>query len=318
MSPAFWEDRGGPPVIAFGGNALLPDSGDPALAERNAVAFAHAVLRLMPDDTGIVLVHGNGPQVGNALLRNEAGAAEVHHSPLDVLVADTQGSIGYLLGRSLCNAFATERRAIEVVTVVTQVVVDAEHPSMSAPSKPVGPFYPPSVGMALEYERGWKMVDVPNMGMRRVVPSPPPEEIVEIGAVRALAQPGQIVITGGGGGIPVTRRDGALIGVEAVIDKDRTGSLVARLVDARGFVIFTEVGHVSRHFGKSDEAALLDLTATEALALLDAGEFPPGSMGPKIESCISYARATGRTGVITSVDALEGALAGTDGTRIRP
>jgi carbamate kinase len=318
MSPAFWEDRGGPPVIAFGGNALLPDSGDPALAERNAVAFAHAVLRLMPDDTGIVLVHGNGPQVGNALLRNEAGAAEVHHSPLDVLVADTQGSIGYLLGRSLCNAFATERRAIEVVTVVTQVVVDAEHPSMSAPSKPVGPFYPPSVGMALEYERGWKMVDVPNKGMRRVVPSPPPEEIVEIGAVRALAQPGQIVITGGGGGIPVTRRDGTLIGVEAVIDKDRTGSLVARLVDARGFVIFTEVGHVSRHFGKSDEAALLDLTATEALALLDAGEFPPGSMGPKIESCISYARATGRTGVITSVDALEGALAGTDGTRIRP
>ena len=318
MSPAFWEDRGGPPVIAFGGNALLPDSGDPAVAERNAVAFAHAVLRLMPDDTGIVLVHGNGPQVGNALLRNEAGAAEVHHSPLDVLVADTQGSIGYLLGRSLCNAFATERRAIEVVTVVTQVVVDAEHPSMSAPSKPVGPFYPPSVGMALEYERGWKMVDVPNKGMRRVVPSPPPEEIVEIGAVRALAQPGQIVITGGGGGIPVTRRDGALIGVEGVIDKDRTGSLVARLVDARGFVIFTEVGHVSSHFGQPDEEALLDLTAAEAQALLDGGEFPPGSMGPKIESCISYAKATGRTGVITSVDALEGALAGTDGTRIRP
>ena len=318
MSPAFWEDRGGPPVIAFGGNALLPDSGDPALAERNAVAFAHAVLRLMPDDTGIVLVHGNGPQVGNALLRSEAGAAEVHPSPLDILVADTQGSIGYLLGRSLRNAFATERRAIEVVTVVTQVVVDAEHPSMSAPSKPVGPFYPPSVGMALEYERGWKMVDVPNKGMRRVVPSPPPEEIVEIGAVRALAQPGQIVITGGGGGIPVTRRDGALIGVEGVIDKDRTGSLVARLVEARGFVIFTEVGHVSSHFGQPDEEALLDLTAAEAQALLDGGEFPPGSMGPKIESCISYAKATGRTGVITSVDALEGALAGTDGTRIRP
>jgi carbamate kinase len=318
MSPAFWDDRGGPPVIAFGGNALLPDSGDAAVAERNAVAFAHAVLRLMPEDTGIVLVHGNGPQVGNALLRNEAGAAEVHPSPLDVLVADTQGSIGYLLGRSLRNAFATERRSIEVVTVVTQVVVDAEHPSMSAPSKPVGPFYPPSVGMALEYERGWKMVDVPNKGMRRVVPSPPPEEIVEIGAVRALAQPGQIVITGGGGGIPVTRRDGGLIGVEGVIDKDRTGALVARLVDARGFVIFTEVGHASRRFGKPDEEALTHLTTAEAQALLDSGEFPPGSMGPKIESCISYARATGRTGVITSVDALDGALTGTEGTRIRP
>jgi carbamate kinase len=162
MLRAFWEDRGGPPVIAFGGNALLPDSGDPAVAG----ATPSPLPRRAPADAGghrIVLVHGNGP-VGNALLRNEAGAAEVHHSPLDVLVADTQGSIGYLLGRSLCNAFATERRAIEVVTVVTQVVVDAEHPSMSAPSKPVGPFYPPSVGMALEYERGWKMVDVPNRG----------------------------------------------------------------------------------------------------------------------------------------------------------
>jgi carbamate kinase len=160
------------------------------------------------------------------------------------------------------------------------------------------------------------MVDVPGKGMRRVVASPPPEAIVEIDAVRELARPGQIVITGGGGGIPVARRDGTLVGVEGVIDKDRTGSLVARLVDARGFVIFTEVGHAARSFGKPDETPLFDLTIAEAQALLDAGEFPPGSMGPKIESCISYARATGRTGVITSVDALEGALAGTDGTRI--
>jgi carbamate kinase len=317
MTAPFWEDRGGPPVIAFGGNALLPDSGDPAGAERNAAAFAHAVLRLMPSDTGLVLVHGNGPQVGNALLRSEAGAAEVPPSPLDVLVADTQGSIGYLLGRSLGNALATEGRSLEVATVVTQVVVDAGHPSMQNPTKPVGPFYWPDVGATLARERGWKMVDVPGRGMRRVVPSPPPEEIVEIGAVRALAASGRIVVTGGGGGIPVTRRGGALIGVEGVIDKDRTGSLVARVIDARGFVIFTEVGHASHSFGKPGEEALLDLTVDEAQRLLDAGEFPPGSMGPKIESCISYARATGRTGVITSVDALEGALAGTDGTRIR-
>ncbi|HEX5631519.1 MAG TPA: carbamate kinase [Acidimicrobiia bacterium] len=318
MTGAFWDDRGGPPVIAFGGNALLPDSTDPTIAERNAAAFAHAVLRLMPPDTGLVLVHGNGPQVGNALLRNEAGKDEVHPSPLDVLVADTQGSIGYLLGRSLGNALAAAGRAIEVVTVITQVVVDADHPSMRNPTKPVGPFYPPSVGMTLEYERGWKMIEVPNKGMRRVVASPPPKEIVEIEAVRALAASGRIVITGGGGGIPVTRKQGALVGVEGVIDKDRTGSLVARNLDARGFLIFTEVGHASRSFGKPDETPLLELTATEAQTLLDAGEFPPGSMGPKIESCISYAGATGRTGVITNVDALEGALAGTDGTRVRP
>jgi len=318
MSAGFWENRGGPPVIAFGGNALLPDSGDPASAERNAAAFAQAVTRLMPSDIGMILVHGNGPQVGNALLRSEAGKDEVHPSPLDVLVADTQGSIGYLLGRSLRNALAAAGRSIDVATVVTQVVVDADHPSMINPTKPVGPFYPPSVGMTLEYERGWKMIDVANKGMRRVVASPPPEEVVEIEAVRALAASGRIVITGGGGGIPVARRDGALVGVEGVIDKDRTASLLARTLDARGFVIFTEVGHAARSFGTPEEKALLAMTAAQAQELLDAGEFPPGSMGPKIESCIAYARATGRTGVITSVDALEAALAGTDGTRIAP
>ena len=317
MSAGFWENRGGPPVIAFGGNALLPDSGDPAGAERNAAAFANAVTRLMPSDTGTILVHGNGPQVGNALLRSEAGKDEVHPSPLDVLVADTQGSIGYLLGRSLRNALSAAGRSIDVATVVTQVVVDADHPSMINPTKPVGPFYPPSVGMSLEYERGWKMIDVANKGMRRVVASPPPVEIVEIEAVRALAMSGRIVITGGGGGIPVARREGALVGVEGVIDKDRTASLLARTLDARGFVIFTEVGHAAQSFGTPEETALLTMTAAEAQALLDGGEFPPGSMGPKIESCIAYARATGRTGVITSVEALEGALAGTDGTRIR-
>ena len=181
---------------------------------------------------------------------------------------------------------------------------------MKSPTKPVGPFYWPDVGATLARERGWKMVDVPGKGVRRVVPSPPPQEIVEIGAVRALAASGRIVITGGGGGIPVARRNGDLVGVEGVIDKDRTASLAARTIDARGFVIFTEVGHVARSFGKPDEMPLPDLSVDEAQALLDAGEFPPGSMGPKIESCISYAQATGRTGVITSVDALEGAFGG--------
>ena len=317
MTAPFWEDRGGPPVIAFGGNALLPDSGDPAGAERNAATFAHAVLRLMPSDTGLVLVHGNGPQVGNALLRSEAGAAEVPPSPLDVLVADTQGSIGYLLGRSLGNALATAGRSLEVATVVTQVVVDAGHPSMQNPTKPVGPFYWPDVGATLARERGWKMVDVPGRGMRRVVPSPPPEEIVEIGAVRALAASGRIVVTGGGGGIPVTRRGGTLIGVEGVIDKDRTGS-------ARG------QGHRRprlRHLHRSRPRFPLVRQARRGGAARPhrrrgtttarRRRVPPRIDGPKIESCISYARATGRTGIITSVDALEDALAGRDGTRMR-
>ena len=318
MTQSFWADGAGPPVIAFGGNALLPDAADPGSSESNAAAFAEVVARLMPSDTGMLLVHGNGPQVGAALLRNEAGASEVVPSPLDVLVADTQGSIGYLLGRSLRNAVTPGGRGLDVATVVSQVVVDAADPSMENPTKPVGPFYKADEGAALALERGWTMVEVAGRGVRRVVASPPPLEVVEIDAALALARGGHVVITGGGGGIPVARDGENLFGVEGVIDKDRTASLVARSVDARGFVIFTEVGHASRGFGTSAEEPLLDLTVAEAQQLLDGGEFPPGSMGPKVESCIAYATATGRTAVITNVASLDPALDGDEGTRIHP
>jgi carbamate kinase len=306
-----WTDLG-PLVIGFGGNALLPEPSDPSAAARNAEAFAAAVRSVSRDDAGIVLVHGNGPQVGAGLLRAEAAAREVPPATLDELVAETQGSIGYLLARALNNALPD----IEVSTVVTQVVVDPRHPAMQDPTKPVGPFYDHATGTDLATARGWDMVEVPGRGMRRVVASPPPEDVVEIGAIAAAAAPGRIVIAGGGGGIPVTRRDGRLEGVEAVIDKDRTASLMARRLDARGLLILTDAGHVATGWGTPAQERITAMTAERARGLLDAGEFPPGSMGPKVEACADFAATTGRPAMITSVAVLEAALQGDDGTLI--
>lgn len=309
---------GGPPVVAFGGNALLPDARDPAAAGALAGAFAEGMLTLLPEDSGVVLVHGNGPQVGALLLQNEAGRGEVPASALDVLVAETQGSIGYLLSRSLHNALRARERSIEVVTVVTQVVVDPNDPAMANPSKPVGPYYEEADRESLITERGWQMVTVPGKGIRRVVPSPAPIDVVEIDAISSAAAAGRLVVAGGGGGIPVARTaEGDLAGVEAVIDKDRTAALIAVKTDARSFIILTEVPHASIGFGTADESPILEMSADRAEELLAEGEFPPGSMGPKIESCIAYARATGRPALITSVPALSAALRGEDGTRVR-
>ena len=314
---AIWAAEGGPPVVAFGGNALLPDARDPGAAAALADAFAEAMLALLPDDSGVVLVHGNGPQVGALLLKNEAARGEVPASPLDVLVAETQGSIGYLLSRSLRNALSERSRPIDVATVVTQVVVDPDDPAMAKPTKPVGPFYRDEDLDALKAERGWNMVTVPGKGVRRVVPSPPPIGVVEIDAIAGAAGAGRLVIAGGGGGVPVAQAvDGDLTGVEAVIDKDRTAALIAIELDARGFLILTEVGHASIGFGTPDQSPILEMSADRAEELLAEGEFPPGSMGPKIESCVSYVRATGRPALITSVTALGDALEGQDGTRV--
>jgi carbamate kinase len=312
-----WAAGGGPPVVAFGGNALLPDPDQPGAADRNAAEFAAALATLMPEDAGLILVHGNGPQVGTALLRAEAASGEVPTDPLDVLVAETQGSIGYLLSRSIGDAFRALGREVVVAAIVTQVVVDPSDPAMRQPSKPVGPYYERERGEAIAAERGWSLVDVPGRGMRRVVPSPPPIEVIEIDAVAGAAAAGLIVIAGGGGGVPIARSDGAgITGVEAVIDKDRTAALIATAVDARGLVILTDVARVSTGFGTPDERPMPTMSGAQARQYLDAGEFPPGSMGPKVEACVAYARATGRTALITSVAALPDALGGRDGTRI--
>lgn len=312
-----WASHGGPPVVAFGGNALIPDADDPSGAEGNAAAFAAALAILLPEDTGVVLVHGNGPQVGRGLLRAEAAHDEVPVDPLDVLVAETQGSIGYLLARSIGDAMRSAGREVAVAPIVTQVVVDPRDPAMVRPTKPVGPFYPTEEGATLAAERGWETIEVPGKGVRRVVPSPLPLEVREIGAILDAARSGAIVIAGGGGGIPVAHGpDGTTHGVEAVIDKDRTGALIATSIDARGFVILTAVDTVYLGFGTAEQRPLLNLTVDEAQHHVDAGEFPPGSMGPKVEACMAYASATGRGALITSVEGLDRAIAGQAGTRV--
>ena len=315
-----WEKTGDQPlVLAFGGNALLPDPDDPAAAQQRAVEFAEALLLLLPEHAGLVLVHGNGPQVGSLLLRVGALRDEIAAEPLDVLVAQTQGSIGYLLTRALRNSLFAVGREVEVATVVTQVVVDPNDPAMLNPTKPVGPFYSDDQGIALVESQGWDTVEIPGRGIRRVVPSPLPKDVIELHTIADSAGHGHLMVAGGGGGIPVRRdEDGTLHGVEAVIDKDRTAALLAEALDAGGFIILTEVGHASRSFGTPEEEPIYSMTADEADVLLAAGEFPPGSMGPKIESCAQYARALGRPALISSVDALPDALEGRDGTWIIP
>jgi carbamate kinase len=313
-----WSGTGTRPlVVAFGGNALLPDPDDPAEAEHRAREFAEALLLLLPDHAGLVLVHGNGPQVGAILLRVEATRDRIPPETLDVLVAETQGSIGYLLERALREALTAAGRHIEVATIGTQIVVDPSDPAMQEPSKPIGPFYSPEEGLELAQQHGWDVVEIPDRGVRRVVPSPRPLEVIEIHTIADAARHGHLVIAGGGGGIAVRRDDaGTLHGVEAVIDKDRTAGLLASSLRAGGLVILTAVPHVSTGFGSPDERPIHEMTADRADRLMAEGEFPPGSMGPKVEAAAAYAREMRRPALITSVEALPAALAGTDGTWI--
>lgn len=314
------EGTGGRPVVlAFGGNALLPDPFHPEEQKPRAAALAQALVLLIPRDAGLVLVHGNGPQVGMILLRVEATRDHLPTEPLDVLVAETQGSVGHLLCRALQNALAEKGVPMNVATVLTQVRVDPEDPGLKHPTKPVGPVYPPEQAERLQTERGWQMVQVPGQGWRRVVPSPRPIEVIEARAIADSARPGHVVVAGGGGGVPVVRDErGLLHGIEAVVDKDRTAALLAISLDASHFVILTGVPHVSRHFDTPAEEALHRLDVATARALIRSGDFPAGSMGPKVEAAADYVEHTGRPALITDTAHLPRALEGQAGTWLVP
>ena len=309
---------GGPIVLAFGGNALLPDPFRPEDQDERAQELAAAVLLLYQRSSGIVLVHGNGPQVGMILLRVEETRERLPDEPLDVLVAETQGSIGYRLSRALRNALDQARARIGVTSILTQVVVDEDDEAFANPTKPVGPFYASGTAASLREERGWKLAHEEGRGWRRVVASPRPLRVIERDAIEAAARAGGVVIAGGGGGIPVVERDGRLHGAEAVVDKDRTAALLAGDLGTSTFVVLTGVSHVSRGFGTPSAERIARIECSDALRLLEEGEFPRGSMGPKVEAVCDYVRATGRPAVITDVTHLGAALAGTDGTWVLP
>ncbi len=311
-------------VLALGGNAISMPTEEGNIAQQ----FAHTgeTARVIADvicaGHQVILTHGNGPQVGNVLRRVEIAAEhDVYPIPLTLCVADTQGGMGYMIEQCLENEL--HRRGVHrgCATVITTVLVDEADPAFSAPSKPIGIFYREADARRHIERDGWKMVNVPDRGWRRVVPSPTPREIIEIDLIRKLATGGDVVICCGGGGIAVARQpDGTLHGVEAVIDKDSTAAILAVALDADRLVILTNVRQVCAGYGTPGEKPLPEMTIAQARRRMEAGEFPAGSMGPKIQAAIDFIERSRRPDaavLITDPASLTVALAGAGGTWIR-
>jgi carbamate kinase len=288
---------------------MRPGERGTAAEQRANLREACAALRPLLGEEQLVVTHGNGPQVGNELLRQERAAAEAPPLPLYLAVAQTQAEIGALIESELAPAAGRP-----VACLLTHVLVAEDDPAFEEPTKPIGPFYDEAKAHELEAERGWKIVHDAGRGWRRVVPSPAPLEVVELEAIRSLLASGTIVVACGGGGIPATRRGEHLAGIDAVIDKDRASSLLARSLDADRLVILTEVPAVYSGFGTNRQEEVRELSAGEAAALVP--ELAAGSMRPKVEASVEFVRATGREALITSPAALGDALEGRSGTRI--
>ncbi len=307
-------------VVAIGGNSLIRDAWHKSVEDQyQAVKETdHHIGGLVADGWEIVISHGNGPQVGFILRRSELARHELHEVPLEICVADTQGSIGYMLAQNLLNDFRARGIRREVAAVVTQVEVDPDDPAFEHPSKPIGSFLSEEEAKQRRDEEGWVVVEDADRGWRRVVPSPDPKRIVEIEAIRTLLDAGFVVVAVGGGGIPVVRDEGGdLRGVAAVIDKDLASALLAREVGADLLLISTGVEKVALRFGTPDQEWIDEMTLEEAKGYLEEGaHFAEGSMAPKIRAVIRFLEAGGRTAIITDPENLERAVAGETGTRI--
>ncbi len=306
-------------VLALGGNAITRASEKGTRDEQwsNIRATCRHIAELARQGNRILISHGNGPQVGNLLLKNELTKDIVPPMPLDVCVSNTQGSLGYAISQNLGNALGALGIGIPVAAVVTQVVVSEDDPAFKNPTKFIGPFFSEQQAAAIMAEKGHILKEDSGRGWRRVVPSPEPREIIEKDAVRALLANGFIVVAAGGGGIPVVRASDGTRGIEAVIDKDMAGQLLARDIGADALFLLTDVERVSINFGKSDQTDLFRITVAEARKYQAEGHFPPGSMGPKIEAAIRFASsAPGRQAVIVSLEKAHLAFSGESGTAI--
>jgi carbamate kinase len=307
-------------LIAVGGNSLIRAGEKGTIAEQlaNARRTANALVNLIQIGYRLVVTHGNGPQVGAQLLRSERASNIVYSQTLDLCGAASQGEIGYLLEQTLRNELTAAGLSVPVVSLVTQTVVSPDDPAMLHPTKPIGPFY--SRVDAEEKRRllGWHIVEDAARGYRRVVPSPEPLEIVELEVIRSLMTRDVLVISTGGGGIPVTRVDGELHGLEAVIDKDRASSILATELAVDLFAISTDTDYVYLNYKKADQTPLTTATVSQIEEYHRAGHFPPGNMGPKIESVIHFLRSGGKEAVITSFEHLCEAAQGRGGSHIVP
>ena len=305
-------------VVAFGGNALLrpEDRGTQEEQIARAKQAARWLAEIVRQGFRLIVVHGNGPQVGNILIQAEEASTKIPPQSLDVAVAQTEGSMGFMLQQALRNRLEAIGIGGDVATVLTEVEVDAADPAFKRPTKPIGPFFTRYRAEALERDLGWIMrEDASRGGWRHVVPSPRPLRILNLPTIRHMLEGAAAVIAAGGGGIPVVRgRDGLWRGIDAVIDKDFASALLAAELHADVFIILTGVPKVAVDYGKPTERPLDHLTIAEAEKHLAAGQFPPGSMGPKIESAIQFVRATARKVVITDIDHVREAVEGKDGT----
>lgn len=305
-------------VVALGGNALSPAGGSGTVAEMRAALrkTAELLAELVARDVELVISHGNGPQVGRILLQQEYAAAYVPPMPMDVCGAESQGQIGYLLVQALDSALRRRDLSTRALCLVTQVVVDGRDPAFRRPTKPVGPSYPRPEAQRIATETGYVFTIQPDQKWRRVVPSPRPVRFVEETPLLQVIEAGHVVVAAGGGGVPVVEHKRELRGVEAVVDKDLTAARLASLVRADLLLILTAVDKVFADYGTPRQRAIDHLTPDEARELLSAGEFPEGSMGPKIEACLDFVAAGGPRAVITSLVRVVDAVFGTAGTTI--
>lgn len=306
-------------VLALGGNALQKKGETTAEAQKQVAKQVGEVIAELADDYEIVVAHGNGPQVGNILIHEEAASTkEAPAMPLETAVAMSQGQIGYWLTQAINNAFVKKGKRKKVATVVSQVVVDKNDPAFKNPTKPIGQFYSEKEAKTLAKKNGWTVKEDAGRGWRRVVPSPKPVDIVEKKAISELMHDGVIVIAAGGGGIPVYRTKvlKRLKGVDAVIDKDYAAEKLAELVKADVFVSVTAVPNVYLNYGTSEQSAISKITAKEMDGLKKFGYFKAGSMLPKVEAVVAFAKKGG-TGIITDIKNLKNALVGKAGTIVR-
>ena len=318
MSPALTDPVGRTIVIALGGNAISRAGDVPGIESqfrRADEAMAH-VAGLVAEGARVVRTHGNGPVVGDILLRGEAASAIIPPMPLYICDADSEGGIGLMLQQVLGNKLRLRGVVVPIATVVTQVVVSGDDPAFSNPTKPIGPHFPAEEAQRLAQERGWHIAEEVGRGWRRLVPSPRPQRIIETPAVRALVKAGVVAIAAGGGGVPVLEDcDGVLRGIDAVVDKDWASAVLAAEISAEAFVILMEADAVYRGWGTPDQHRFDHLTPAQAQELLDSGELPVGSIGPKVGAAAWFAEKTGKDALICRGEDLTAALSGRAGTR---
>jgi carbamate kinase len=303
-------------VVALGGNAISPSggSGDAPEMHEALASTAECLVDVIDSGVSLVVTHGNGPQVGRILLQQEYAAEHVPPMPMDVCGAQSQGQIGYLLAQSLDSAMRRRGLATSALCLVTQVVVDGRDPAFRRPTKPVGPSYDRADARRIAQLTGHVFRAMPDKQWRRVVPSPAPLRLVEAEPLMQIVEAGHVVVTAGGGGVPVVEVGDELVGVEAVVDKDLTAARLALLVEADQLVVLTEVERVQVGFGTPQARSLTHLSVTEARELLAAGEFPEGSMGPKVRACVEFVEGGGRRAVIGALTQARDVVLGDGGT----